>query len=308
MPAIRNVLLWCSENEWLKNHIPRYRFIKKAVKKFMPGESASDALEAARKLKGNNIPAVFTRLGENITSLLEAYNTTGHYLKLLEDIGNAELDGEVSVKLTQIGFDLSAEETYKNLARIALKSAGMNKLVWIDMEGSGYTGATIDFYERIKKEHPNTGICIQAYLYRSAEDLERLMKIDANIRLVKGAYKESEGVVYKSKQKIDENYFNLAKVLLNRIKQNGIRGAFATHDLELVNRITGEAERMGIDRNRLEFQMLYGIRTNDQKMLAARGNRMRVLISYGESWYPWYVRRLAERPANMLFVVKNIFK
>ena len=307
MSIFRNILLWCSENKWLRHNLPRHRVIKKAVKKFMPGETTEDAIQAAKGLSGFSIPTVFTKLGENITSLLEAYNTTEHYLKLLDDIEKEKLDTEISVKLTQIGFDLSLEETYKNIVRIITKSALMKKIVWIDMEGSSYTQPTINFYHRVKNNYSNVGLCLQAYLYRTEKDLAGLTAINANIRLVKGAYKEPDSVAFKSKSLVDENYFNLSKILLKQVKEKNILAAFATHDMFLIDRIQKEAVILGLDKSKFECQMLYGIRVNDQKKLAQTGNKVRVLISYGESWYPWYLRRLAERPANILFVIKNLF-
>lgn len=307
MSLFRNILLWCSENNWLKSNLPRYGFVKKAVKKFMPGESSLEALNAAKNLQRHHIPTVFTKLGENITSLLEASATTGHYIKLLEDIEKEKIDSEVSVKLTQIGFDLSVEETFKNLSKITAKSASLGKMVWIDMERSGYTQASIDFYKRILAEYPNTGLCIQAYLYRSEKDITGLIELKGNIRLVKGAYKESETTAIKLKKSVDENYYKLACILLKGVKEKKIRAAFATHDLGLIERISAEALRTGVTKEQYEFQMLYGIRSNDQKLMTEKGIRLRTLISYGESWYAWYLRRLAERPANLWFVIKNIF-
>jgi proline dehydrogenase len=304
----RTFLLWSSENNWLKHNLPRYGFIKKAVKKFMPGESAEEALNAAKVLRDFNVPVVFTKLGENITSLLEAHQTTEHYLDLLSSIDSKNIDGEISVKLTQIGFDLSVEETYKNISAIVSKSADLGKLVWIDMEGSAYTQATIDFYNRLRKEHNNVALCIQAYLYRTEKDLIGLLANGANIRLVKGAYKEPESIAFKQKNSVNENYFKLALILLNKMKSSDIKAAFATHDLLLADKILAETERMNIPKSKFEIQMLFGIRTYDQKLFAAQNKPVRVLISYGKSWYAWYLRRLAERPANTWFVIKNIFK
>ncbi len=308
MSVFRSFLLWCSENEWLKHNLPRYKFVKKAVKKFMPGELSSDALEAAKKLDSLNIPVVFTKLGENITSLLEAHETTEHYLKFIDDIESAGINGEISVKLTQIGFDLSIEETHKNIVRIIKKALPLNRIVWIDMEGSSYTETTVEFYERLKKVYTNVGLCIQAYLHRSEGDLNRLLKINANIRLVKGAYREPENVAIRNKPEIDSNYLKLSVMLLKHLKNNEIKAAFATHDMNLVNLIQAEALKLDSPADRYEIQMLYGIRTITQKQIASQGKKIRVLISYGQSWYAWYLRRLAERPANMLFVIKNIFK
>ena len=176
------------------------------------------------------------------------------------------------------------------------------------MEGSSYTETTVEFYERLKKEYTNVGLCIQAYLHRSEGDLNRLLKINANIRLVKGAYREPENVAIRNKPEIDSNYLKLSVMLLKHLKNNEIKAAFATHDMNLVNLIQAEALKLDSPADRYEIQMLYGIRTITQKQIASQGKKIRVLISYGQSWYAWYLRRLAERPANMLFVIKNIFK
>ena len=305
---MRNILLWASANPTLKEKVPRLKFVQKALKRFMPGEKLEDAIQATKKLQGDRIPAVFTHLGENLVNLSEADEVKNHYLKMIERIADERIDVEVSLKLTQLGFDLSVEQTYKNFKEIAQKAKSLLKnTVWIDMEGSVYTKRTIEFYEKVKSEEPNVGLCLQAYLFSTHEDLNELMKINPAIRLVKGAYKEPADIALKDKFRVDENYLDLTKKMLTKAKETCMKAVFGTHDLKLIDVITKYAASIGLDKNKYEFHMLYGIKVSEQLRLAKEGYKVRVLISYGTAWYPWYVRRLAERPANVTFVIKNIF-
>lgn len=302
----RNILLWASKNEWLQKRFPKMKFTRRAVKKFMPGETVEDAIEATRKLLENNIPTTFTHLGENITSLEEAEENTQHYLYLLDKINKENLDIEISLKLTQIGFDLSFDKTFELFSQIADKTKSYNNFVFIDIEDSSYVDKTIEFYKKIKKNYNNVGLCLQTYLYRTMEDIEQMMDINPTIRLVKGAYKEPETVAFKSKKKVDENFFKLSEFLIDKIKDQNWRAAFATHDLKLIKQIEDVGARLGIEKRNIEFHMLYGIKSAEQLKLAADGYKVRVLISYGKSWFPWYMRRLAERPANVGFILRNL--
>ncbi len=308
MGAMRSVLLWASESPTLKKKVPRMKFVQKALKRFMPGENPEDAVSATKILMKDGIPAVFTRLGENLVNLSEAAEVTAHYLTLIDKIYSEKIDVEISLKLTQLGFDLSADETYKNFKKILQKAKTLlHNTVWIDMEGSAYTQKTIDFYKKIKSEETNAGLCLQAYLFRTHEDLNELMKINPSIRLVKGAYNEPHDVALKDKFRVDENYLDLSQKMLTKVKEGKLKAVFGTHDLKILNAIDNYANAIGLDKNKYEFHMLYGIKTNEQLRLAKEGHKVRVLISYGSAWYPWYMRRLAERPANINFVLKNIF-
>lgn len=308
MSLSRSVFLWSSENKWMRRNVPSWKFVRSAVKKFMPGERVEDSLDAAKRLQASSITTVFTRLGENITDLSEGLTVRDHYLDLIDKISAHKLDVEISLKLTQLGFDLSFDETYARFKTITQKVKDkLNNVIWIDMESSTYTEKTIEFYKKIKSEFNNVGLCLQAYMIRTQNDLDELLKMDSHIRLVKGAYKEPHGIVFAEKKKVDENYYNLAIKMLSASKGKRMRTVFGTHDEKLILRIRQEAELLGISNDQLEFHMLYGIKPEFQKELAKRGNKLRVLISYGEFWYPWYMRRLAERPANVWFVLKNIF-
>lgn len=308
MNLSRSILLWMSENNWMKTNVPKWWFVRKALKKFMPGDSIEDALNASESFSVIGIPTVFTKLGENITDLSEAAGVGDHYLDLIDKIAARNLDIEISVKLTQLGFDFSFEETLKNFSAIAEKTKQkLGNVVFIDMEGSAYTQRTLDFYHAIKDKHDNIGICLQAYLYRTKSDIDKLLKLSPSIRLVKGAYKENPEIAFPQKSLVDNNYFTLAQSLIKHVKEQNIRVIYASHDQKLINQIIEESKRVGLDKNQLEFQMLYGIKTSLQTQLAKDGFKVRVLIAYGDSWYPWYMRRLAERPANIWFVIKNIF-
>ncbi|HYM00188.1 MAG TPA: proline dehydrogenase family protein, partial [Blastocatellia bacterium] len=228
-------------------------------------------------------------------------------LEVLERIEAAGLPSELSVKLTQLGLDLDPDLCYSNVEEI-IKRAGEKSVVWIDMEASNYVDATLELFRRARKAYPNVGVCLQAYLYRTEKDLADLLPLGPAIRLVKGAYKEPAGIAYPKKRDVDESYFNLAKMLLSAdARKFGVRAALATHDRILIKRIEEAASSLGVDRSEFEFQMLYGIQRAEQIRLAKDGYRSIVLIAYGDFWYPWFMRRLAERPANVTFLLRNMF-
>jgi proline dehydrogenase len=304
---MRSVFLVCSESSWMRERATRYRFVQRAVSRFMPGERAEDALACARELKQQEIGAVFTLLGENVSDAAEAERVTDHYLGLLDRIRTLQLGSEVSVKLTQLGLDLDQEICHSNLLRI-VERAGAGSTVWVDMEASPYVDRTLEVYRRIRKAHANVGICVQAYLHRTSADVASLIPLGASIRLVKGAYKEPPSVAFRSKDQVDENFFKLTcQLLSDEAVSAGVRAAIATHDLELIGRIIEYAKSKELGKERFEFQMLYGIQRQEQLRLAREGWKSIVLVAYGSYWFPWYMRRLAERPANVLFVLRNLW-
>jgi proline dehydrogenase len=274
----------------------------------MPGERLEDALEAAREVKQLGIATILTRLGENVGAAAEAETVADHYIAAQAEVREAGIDAEMSVKLTQLGLDQNAETCYRHLTRIAEHAATVGKTVWIDMEGSGYTDVTLDLYRRMRAERPNVGVAIQAYLRRTNADLDTLIPLGAAVRLVKGAYKEPASIAFPTKAEVDESYFRLGCRLLSpEAHKAGVFLGLGTHDPALIRRFETHVGEHDIPRDRFEFEMLYGIRREEQQRLAASGYRIRVLISYGEYWFPWYMRRLAERPANVWFVLKNLF-
>lgn len=307
MPLFRSVLLAASQNAWLREHAVKYPFVRRSVSRFMPGETLDEALGAAQGLLQRQIGSVFTHLGENVADRGEARNVTEHYLQVLARIHQLQLPTEVSVKLTQLGLDLSPELCFENLEHI-IRQENAGSIVWVDMEASNYVDATLEIYKRALKQYANVGICLQAYLYRTKKDLQDLLPLRPSIRLVKGAYKEPASIAYPKKADVDDNYFALAQEML-RAKAAGLcpRAAFGTHDVPLIRRLTSYVAQQGWAKNQLEVQMLYGIQRSEQERLARDGCRSIVLVAYGTYWYPWFVRRLAERPANLWFMLRNVF-
>ena len=307
MSLMRSMLLAASQNRWLRHRATHYPFVRRTVSRFMPGETLDDALGAAQILLGKKIGTVFTHLGENIKDRSEAQQVTEHYLEVLERIGERGLQAEISVKLTQLGLDLSPELCFEHL-KATIERAQKDSIVWVDMEASNYVDATLDLYRRALKTHPNVGICLQAYLHRTEDDLAKLLPLRPSIRLVKGAYNEPPEIAFARKQDVDENYFELGKQMLRAKKENHIvRAAFGTHDVALMRGLADFASAEGFGKKDFEVQMLYGIQRAEQERLASEGCTSIVLVAYGSYWYPWFVRRLAERPANLWFMVRNVF-
>lgn len=306
-PMLRRLLLWMAGNRWLGERLPRLPFARRAVRRFMPGEEAATALIAGEDFRREGIGTVFTRLGENLIEIAEADEVAGHYLGFLDAIRERGLDGEVSVKLTQLGLDLDVERTFEHVGRLAARAAEHGGTLWIDMEGSAYTEPTVAFYERLKARHANVGLCLQAYLRRTAADLQRLLSLEPAIRLVKGAYAEPPAIAYQTRHDVDANYLALTVTMLEAVRAGRpIRIALGTHDVRLVKQAAEHAAALGLPQTAFEVHMLYGIRMDQQRRLAGAGYPVRDLIAYGHAWYPWYMRRLAERPANVLFALRQI--
>jgi proline dehydrogenase len=300
------VLLWCAQNAWLAAHVPRWGFARRAVSRFMPGEDFDAALKAAIAFKAQGIGTLFTRLGENVKDLSEATAVVEHYESVLAKMEATGVQAEVSVKPTQVGLDIDAETAYANLERLARAAAKALSFLWIDMEGSAYTQPTLDLYMRLRAHNPRTGVCLQAYLYRTVEDVVQLMQFKPAIRLVKGAYAEPPERAYSAKKDVDANYLALCALMLPEVKRGALRLVLGTHDVELIERATRYGRALGLERAQIEVNMLYGIRTDQQVRLAKDGYAVKALIAYGDAWYGWYLRRLAERPANMLFVARQL--
>jgi proline dehydrogenase len=298
---LRAGLLWASENAVLRERLPRFRFVRAAVERFMPGESAEDALAAAERLAtGTAIGATFTRLGENTSEPSQAAEAAGDYLRLLDRIEELGLDGEVSVKLTQLGLDQDPAVTATYVQRLVDRSAELGRTCWIDMESSAYVDGTIELYESQLQRDPHVGLCLQAYLRRTYADIQRLLPAGPTVRLVKGAYREPKDVAFTSKAAIDESYLRLSQHLVGGGARRIVLGS---HDTSLIARI--DAALGGHDG--FEVAMLYGIRSDEQRRLALEGYAVRTLISYGPSWYPWFMRRIAEKPVqNTLLAMRNL--
>ena len=308
MSVMRSVLLAISENRWMRERGPRLWFVRRAARKFMPGEAFDDMLRAADELRPLGIDAVFTRLGENVADAAEAAAVTSHYVEVLDAIASRGIRCEPSIKLTQLGLDLGTEQAYRNLRALAERSHATGNYLWIDMEQTSYVDVTLELTRRLKAEFPRVGVCLQAYLYRTAKDLEALIEQGIGVRLVKGAYKEPPALAYPKKADVDENFFKLSVTMLEGLgRKDGFRAVFGTHDAGLIARIRAHAERAGLAARDVEVHMLYGIQRGEQGRLIKEGAIVRVLIAYGAYWFPWYMRRLAERPANVWFVARSMF-
>jgi proline dehydrogenase len=304
---LRSGFLWAARNPWLGTRLPAMPFMQRAVHRFMPGEEIDDALAVARDLQALGIGTLYTKLGEAIDDPSGAQAVADHYVELLDRIQGAAIDGEISVKPTQLGLDIDPDVCLGHLRRLAEAAAAHGSYLWIDMEDSGYVDRTLDLYQRLRSTHANTGICLQAYLRRTARDVERLLPLAPAIRLVKGAYDEPRAIAFRSKREVDANFVGLAVTLLRESRgRTGMRVGLGTHDVALVEQVASHAAAAGIGRDAFEVQMLYGIRADEQRRLARAGYRVQTLIAYGGAWYRWYMRRLAERPANVLFAVRQL--
>ena len=310
MSLLRKVLLAGSTSPWLREQATRRAFVRKSVSRFMPGETIGDALVAAAALKPQGITTILTRLGENLTKLEEAEEVTQHYLDVLDRVQRAGLDAQISVKPTQLGLDFDPAVCERNLRRILEQAERVqNTPVWIDMESSPYVDPTLKLFRSARETHRGVGLALQAYLYRTAKDLEDLIPLGPAIRIVKGAYLEPATVAYPKKADVDENYYKLCtRLLADDAVQRGSLLHMATHDARLVDRLTAHIDAHDVPRSSYEFAMLYGIQRPLQQRLVQAGRPLRVLIAYGEYWFAWYMRRLAERPANVWFVVRNVFR
>lgn len=305
MGLMRTALLRASQSQWLNHQVRGRRFVRRAVSRFMPGEDAESALQAAQQFARQQLPTVLTQLGENVADAGEARAVTQHYSGVLDRIQALKLPAHVSVKPTHLGLDLSPDLCREQLETLARHAARVGTFVSIDMEGSSYVDRTLELYRQLRPAHPNVGVCLQAYLYRTPDDLASLLPLSPTIRLVKGAYNEPANIAFPKKSDVDQRYFDLAQRLLSAPRPPQPHG-FGTHDLKLLDRICAHARSAGVPHSAFELQMLYGIRAADQIRLARGGYTVRVLISYGTYWFPWYMRRLAERPANVWFVVKSM--
>ena len=308
MTVMRKALLAASTNAWLRDHATKYGFVRRSVSRFMPGELIEDALHAAGEQQPLGITTILTRLGENVTRADEADEVTEHYLDVLDRVAAAGLDAQISVKPTQLGLDLDRAMCERNLDRLMERAERRGNFVWIDMESSPYVDPTLELFRRTRRISERIGVALQAYLYRTPKDVESLIPLGAAIRVVKGAYLEPPDVAYPRKTDVDESFYKLCvRLLAPEARKPGSLLHIATHDNALAERLSAFIAHYNVPTSAYEFAMLYGIQRQQQLRLAREGQRLRVLISYGEYWFPWYMRRLAERPANVWFVAKNMF-
>lgn len=302
----RSALLYLARQEKLKDFAARFSVFRKLTSRFIAGESIDQAVAAIREVNTRGCLASFDHLNESVSSVAETEAEVREYLDVLAQIDQTGINSNVSIKLTQFGLEIDPELAYRNARTVVVDAARRGNFVRIDMEGSAVTQVTIDIFKRLRAEFGlnDVGIVLQSYLRRTFDDAQELVKIPARIRICKGAYMEPPEVAFPDKKDVDENYVRVMKLLLSSGTYHGI----ATHDPNMINATIRYARDEGIPKEAFEFQMLYGIRRNLQEKLASDGYNMRVYVPYGKHWYPYFMRRLAERPANVWFVLKNLWK
>ena len=302
----RSALIYLSRQEGLKEFATKFSLFRKLTTRFIAGETTDEAVAAIREINARGCSASFDHLNESVNSVEATEAEVREYLHLLELIDQTGINSNVSIKLTQFGLEIDPELAFRNARQVVEDAARRGNFVRIDMEGSSVTQATIDVFTRLRSEFGlnDVGIVLQSYLRRTIDDARELLKIPARIRLCKGAYDEPASVAYPDKKDVDDNYVRVMQLLLRSGAYHGI----ATHDPKMIEATIAFAQREGIGKDAFEFQMLYGIRRDLQEQLARDGYRMRVYVPYGKHWYPYFMRRLAERPANIWFVLKNFLK
>jgi proline dehydrogenase len=301
---MRTFFLFLSRQKQLRKWMETSRWARRLSARFVAGDNLPDALATCQRINAEGIAVTLDHLGENVTSLEEAAASRDAYLLALNEIDKLKIDGNVSLKLTQFGMDLSLDECRANVEALVRQAAALGTFVRIDMESSEYTDRTLDLVVNLHDRYKTTGTVIQAYLYRSRKDVEMLCARGIRVRLCKGAYLELPAVAFKSKADVDRNFVELMNLLL----ETGVYPAIATHDEKIVEQTKRFVESRKIARDSFEFQMLYGIRRDIQKRLVNEGYRLRLYVPYGQAWYPYFMRRLAERPANVFFLARNLLR
>jgi proline dehydrogenase len=303
---MRNFILWLAGKRGVTDFLARRGMRYGFARRFVAGETLEEALAVTAELCGEGPTVSLSHLGENVGSEVAARGVCDGYIHMLEEIHARNLAANISIKLTQIGLDFGREFCAGLAANIARRAAELGRTIEIDMEGSKYTDATLDIFEEVQREYGNVGLAIQAYLHRSAEDLRRLEPLPAKIRLVKGAYREPAGVAVQGKAAVDGAYRKLTTQLMEGAARGAFFPAIGSHDHVMVAHAQSEADRLGLARDKYEFQMLYGIRRDLQRQVLKDGNLVRIYLSFGTDWCPWFMRRLAEKPGNCWFVVRSL--
>lgn len=300
----RALVLKVAETPAFRNWVKRSRLTQGLVRRFIAGEDVETALAVASRLNSEGFLVALDYLGEDTRRVEDAQQATNQYIQLLERIAECGVNACISIKLTQLGLDLGCKIARENLGRVLEAARSLKNFVWVDMESSKHTQAILDVFCELYMRYPNSGTVLQSYLYRTPQDLERLLSLGARVRLVKGAYAEPRQVAYPDKKSVDRQF----KVLMERLLERGNEPAIATHDTRLIEHAKQYAAQLGLDKSKYEFQLLYGIRRELQKQLVAEGYRTLIYVPYGEQWYPYFSRRIAERPANLYFVLRNLLR
>jgi proline dehydrogenase len=302
--VLRGPLLVLSRQAWLRHWVETSSVTGRVTRRFVAGQTLEEELAVCEKLNAENIMATLDYLGENVTSIAEAETSRDAYLKALDRIAALKLSATVSIKLTQVGLDLSPEACAENVDALVSRAASIGSRVEFDMESSEYVDRTLALVRAMHARYASVRAVIQAYLYRSEQDIDALSAEGIPVRLCKGAYSEPAGVAFPSKAAVDANYERLMRKLLDA----GADPAIASHDEKILEYALEHVRRARMDASRFEFQMLYGVRRDLQRKLAREGFRLRLYVPYGDAWYPYFMRRLAERPANLLFLARNFFR
>jgi len=302
----KSTLLYLSRQERLKDFATTFKPFERMTARFVAGEDIAEAVLAIKQLNAIGCTASFDHLNEGVSRMEETKAEVVEYKNILAKIDASGIQSNVSIKLTQFGLDIDPELTYRNARAVVEEAARRGNFVRVDMEGSNVTQVTIDIFKRLRNEFgvDHVGIVLQSYLRRTYDDVKELLKIPARIRICKGAYNEGPDVAFPDKKDVDDNYVRVMKLLLSSGTYHGI----ATHDPRMIEATIDYAQKESIGKDAFEFQMLYGVRRDLQEQLARDGYKMRVYVPYGKHWYPYFMRRLAERPANIWFIVKNMFK
>lgn len=303
---MRSTLIWLSQREGLKDFATRFEFFRQLTTRFVAGETIEEAIPFIRQINAEGCSASFDHLNESVKDARETDNEVVEYSRILNRISETGIQSNVSIKLTQFGLGIDPELAYQNARKVVLEAQRLSNFVRVDMEDSNVTQVTIDIFKRLRAEFElnDVGIVLQSYLQRTYSDAQDLVKLPARIRICKGAYNEPSEVALADKKDVDANYVRVMQLLLS----SGVYHGIATHDPKMIDATINFASREGIGKDKFEFQMLYGIRRDLQKQLARDGYKMRVYVPYGKHWYPYFMRRLAERPANIWFILKNMLK
>ena len=307
--TLRALLLALSQRPTIGAVLDRLPITRRFVRRFVAGRTVEEAFRVIAALDARGLMTAVTYLGENVATPADAEQATGTYLALLDDIARRRVRCLPSLKLTHLGFDLGEDLCERNLTRLLERGAAVGTRVWIDMEGSTYTERTLDLYARVRARHANAACVVQSYLRRTPADVDRLVGLGATVRLCKGAYQEPPSIAYPDKHDVDVAYARLVERLLaDDARTRGVYPGFATHDERLQRHVITTARARGAAVDGWEIQMLFGIRQDLHARLAAEGVPLRVLVPYGEDWYGYFMRRLAERPANLVFLLRNLIR
>lgn len=306
---LKGILMVLSKSKRAEQFVAGHGFTKRITDRFVAGEKLEDALEAISQLNDRGFEASLNYLGEHVNSEAIAEQATEEYLNALDEISKRKLRSHVSVKLTQLGIDLGEDLCYRLTEKIVARAQEYGNFIRIDMENSKYTEITLAIHWKLREKFHNVGVAIQAYLYKSEQDMGKMVEKGGKMRLCKGAYNEPKEMAFQEKKEVDKNYIKLAEMMLSRrAVEKGARTALATHDEKIIKHVIEHAEEQGLQKKDYEFQLLFGIKRDLQESLLKRGLTTRVYVPYGKAWYPYFMRRLAERPANMTFFLKNLFK